>query len=673
MTDSQQGKAFVLLLFLIFSVDLFSSFRVLANSNALPTEEEREYEIRKPKHEREMGCSSLLARQETQLEMLENLVKNLSEVVAKLESRLPDCGSLENERRKIEEPVFDIEDKDQEKKKKKIEGGNYEEIVDDGFAGKAREVEKRRGLSVTKYNPSWSDRFQFLSAVKLEYEATAIIVLPDFDGFSNKYVAIGDERGKVFIFIPNGDVLVEFDTMSDSPITCMLSYLSVQKNETVLVTGHKNGMILAQRVWEASNGEEWHSLSMAKLQAFECVRNVEEGLQITILEVHQVGRMRYILSSDVSGKIIVFRENGTVFGSITSSSPPLVFLKQRLLFLTETGAGSLDLRSMKIKESECEGMNGSLARNYVFDALERSKAYGLTSNGDLIHVVLLGDMVNLKCRVRSKRKFEMDWPVAVQAIKGYLLVVSQEKVFVYNVSSQHYIRAGGPRPVFLASLDEIRSSFLSSDKMNGDSNMGTKTPLIASDHEKFVVLGLGSGYVGLYRSNLPLFKAEFNTMLWTSPVLLFILFLFGAWHLLGKKKDSLTSWGQDDPFATTSTVSAGASLGAGLEDRAFSDSSRTNDIMEMRGGGLRGPSRRYDAASQYPGSAPGYDSASQYPGSAPVPFRPSTVDPNFKASSSDPNFRTTGDLKYRGPNLETTGYPKRSLFSNTQVVEDSIN
>jgi hypothetical protein len=68
------------------------------------------------------------------------------------------------------------------------------------------------------------------------------------------------------------------------------------------------------------------------------------------------------------------------------------------LFLTEAGAGSLDLRSMKVKESECEGLNHSLARNYVFDATERSKAYGFTEEGDLIHVLLLGDIMNFKCR-----------------------------------------------------------------------------------------------------------------------------------------------------------------------------------------------------------------------------------------------------------------------------------
>lgn len=46
---------------------------------------------------------------------------------------------------------------------------------------------------------------------------------------------------------------------------------------------------------------------------------------------------------------------------------------------------------------------------------------------------LLGDTENLKCRVRVKRKR----PLSVQAIKGYLLVINPEKVFIYNVSTQH--------------------------------------------------------------------------------------------------------------------------------------------------------------------------------------------------------------------------------------------
>ncbi|KAF8406406.1 hypothetical protein HHK36_008493 [Tetracentron sinense] len=630
---------------------------VFVNCNSFTTEHE---------HESEKDSSSLLDRQKDQLEKLENLVRNLSDAVARLESCLPESriGSVE-EPQSLDDSRFDLQDRDQDK----IDRSNYDDgkLLKDGekggFEGKTREGERGRGVSVTKYNPLWSERFQFLSAVKLESEATCINVLPfkDYEGFS-KYVAVGDNRGRVYIFLLNGDVLVEFYTLSDSPITAMLSYMSVHKNESIVVTGHRDGVILVHRVWEASNGEDWHSLSMANFLTFPSTDKGGDNSPIMFLEVHQVGRTRYILSSDVNGKIRVFRENGTVYGSAISASQPIAFLKQRLLFLTEKGAGSLDLRSMKVRESECEGMNRSLVRNYVFDASERSKAYGFTSEGDLIQVVLLGDIINFKCRVRSKRKFEMDEPFVVQALKGYLLIVNQDKVFVYNTSSQHYVRVGVPRLLFFASLDEIRSSFLNFQGINEDSKRRRTMSLIASDREKLVVLGLGSGYVGMYRSNLPVFKPEQSTMFWTSHVLLFILFLFGAWQFFGKKKESLTLWGPDDPF-TSSSISTGAPLVSGSGDRTFADSSsRSADIMELRGGALRGPTRRYVSPSRYPGGG-----ANTY--------RASSADSNFRPSSADPNFRTAAELKFRGANLEPTGLPKRreSLFPNNQVVEDNIN
>ncbi|KAF6138192.1 hypothetical protein GIB67_011032 [Kingdonia uniflora] len=136
--------------------------------------------------------------------------------------------------------------------------------------------------------------------------AKCINVLPfeDYEGFI-KYVVVGDEQGMVYVFLPNGDIVVEFITLSESSITAMVSYMSIHKNESVLVTGHDNGVILVHRIWEAlANGEVWHSLSMANVKAFES--EGEERLRITILEVHQVGRMMYILSSDASGKISVF-------------------------------------------------------------------------------------------------------------------------------------------------------------------------------------------------------------------------------------------------------------------------------------------------------------------------------------------------------------------------------
>ncbi|KAM1012521.1 hypothetical protein ACFX13_043353 [Malus domestica] len=629
--NSLKGKL-LLLCFLFILSSPFSVPKLFVQSNETETESEIE-----------------LNAQQQVLQRLEEVVKNLTEIVATLELKLqsdpPKKGAP------IDEGLTAVEEKESQKLIKQVE--------EEAGSGSDRKIGERvRSVSVTKYSPFWSDRFQFVSAVKLDSQATCIHVLPfrDFQGVT-KYVAVGDERGRVYVFLRNGDVLVEFDTLLGSPITAMASFMSVYKNESFVVTGHQNGVILMHRVWEGASGEEWSSLLMETVTKFDAGG---EGLPVKILEVHHVGRLSYVLASDASGKISVYRGNGSVHGSTMPSSRPLAFLKQRLLFLTETGAGSLDVRTMKVRESECEGLNHSHSRYYVFDATERSKAYGLTSEGDLIQILLLGDVMNFKCRVRSKRKFEIDEPLAFQAVKGCLLIVNREKVFVYNVSTQHYVRVGAPRIIFSAGLDEIRSSFLNYQTVNGEKR--NVIPLIASDRERLLVLGLGGGYVGMYRSNLPEFKGEFNTTLWTSPVFFFVLFLFGAWQFFAKKREALTSWGGDDAFSSTSGTTGAPLRGSSAVDRSFVDSSSRNpDMMELRGGDLRGPSRRY------PSPPP------RYTGGATSSFRPGTTDHNARPLSVDPNFRTTSELKFRGSGLESSGFPKRreSLFVNNQVMDDS--
>ncbi|CAN7086248.1 unnamed protein product [Brassica oleracea var. botrytis] len=542
---------------------------------------------------------------DSRLHRLEELVRNLTEVVARLDAKLSETGKKH-------------------------------EIISNGAK------EKAKAFSVTKYSPFWSERFEFTSAVKLNSEATCINVLPfkDHEGLS-KYFAVGDSSGNLYVFLRNGDVLVEFFTSCDSPITAMVSYMSVYKNESFVVTGHQSGAVLLHRLREGSVGEDFSSAVMENVGKFD---GTEDSLEVTLLEVHHVGRVRYILATDLAGKLTVFTENRTVHGSVTPTSRPLVFLKQRLLFLTETGAGSLDLRTMKIRESDCEGLNSSLARTYVFDTSERSKAYGFTSEGEVIHVLLLGDVTNFKCRVRSKKKVQIQEPVALQAIKGYLVLLSEEKVFVYNVSTQHYVRTTGPRLLFPAALEDLKSTFLSHQSKT---KFKMITPLVASDREKLLVMSLGEGYVATYKSKLQSSKGELNTMLWSSPVFFFLLFLFGAWHFFAKKKESLTAWGPDDPFTSSSSSAS------------FSEPSRRNndDLMDLR--------RRYVSPSRYsPGAAAGtYRSVA-------------SNDPTSRGSVDSTNYRTAGqEMKYRGGSgLDSAGggfgNRRESLFGNNKALDN---
>ncbi|KAG6401664.1 hypothetical protein SASPL_138528 [Salvia splendens] len=626
----------------------------------------------------------LVSKQQLQLVKLQELVQNLTQLVDKLESRLSDdlgskkMPSLSSHADEIN-GVEEIKEEDSLSGKREMRGGG-------GM--------KSGPMLVTKFNTFWAERFQFVSAVKLISTPTCVNVLPnkDFEGLS-KYFAVGDDNGKLYLFLRSGEVALEFEAFPEvekpSPISAIASYLSLHKNETLIVTGHDNGVIVMHRVWETFSGDEWSSLHVERVGRFEMPESW--GLRISMMEVHHIGRRRYILAIDGGGKIMVFKEDGMLYGTATPSKRPVAFLKQRLLFLTDTGAGSLDLRTMKLKETECEGLNSSVAKSYVFDAMDRSKAYGLTGEGDLVQTSLLGDVMNFKCRVRSKKKLDMDEPMALQAIKGYLLVANKDKVYVYNVSSQHYVRAGGLRLLFSAGLDEIIAPFLN-QQQGDDVSMEKKfgVPLITSDHEKLVIISLGNGYVAMYRSNLPVFKNEFNSILWTSPVLFFILFLFGAWQCFANKKEALTSWGPDDPFTSASVTSGAPLLGSATGDRSFPDPSRKSEIMELRGGsGLRGSSRyvsppRYSGGGANPYRPGGADTDSR---PAPNHYRPSSTDmdsrpatnhyrpsPDTDARSSpvDPRFRTA-ELKYRGSNVEASAAPKRreNPYVSSQGVDSN--
>ncbi|GER56828.1 hypothetical protein STAS_34567 [Striga asiatica] len=608
-----------------------------------------------------------------ELEKLQELVQNLTQLVARLESHSTECP-LKAENNLPLSSSSHGQAQNIDKTKQETEISTEDEILQ-------ANGRKKRGGAIFKYNTFWSEKFQFVSAVKLRFSPTFLNVLPfkDHDGVS-KYFSVGDFNGKLMIFSKNGDLSLELDTFSDpseySPATAVVSVLSVFKNETLIATGHENGIIVINRVWETS--DDWKSslLRAERVGRFE----TPGGARINLLEAHQMGRKRYIIASDNGGKLRVLGEDGSLYGSISPGRRPVSFLKQRLLFLTETGAGSLDLRNMRLKETECEGLNNSFVKNYVFDVVDRTKAYGLTSEGDLVHTLLLGDAMNFKCRVRSKRRLDFDHRlVALQAIRGYLLLANEDKVHVYNVSTQHYVRSGGPRHVFSVGLDEILSSFLNQqaavdDLVNYEAGPG-QGPLVASDYDKIIVLSLGNGYIAMYRSNLPVFKNEFNSILWTSPVLFFIVFLFVVWHFFANKKDTLTSWGPDEPFLSGGGPTSGLGPNSGPNERlgpspfagSAESSSRSSEIMDLRAGGsgLRAPARYVSSGD--------YSTSSGIGGSLGGSYRVGGGDLDTRLGQMDARFRNVGsELKYRtGPHVDGVGMKRREAFYvNSQVVDE---
>ena len=565
-----------------------------------------------------------------------------------------------------------------------LKSGGEENLEEEAFVAAAPNLDKVKvggyglggGMTVARYKPAWAEHFQFVSAVKVDVDVTCLHVLPhEGDDGMSRYVAVGDAAGRIYIFFIHGDLLVDYTTLSRAPVTAMLSF-TLRKNETWLVSGHADGAVLVHRVSEIvqrgapSSGDDAHNLVMDFVHAL--VMPVDSQQQtggeynlgglfeteakgtttllsddappsklITHLEMYRVGKMRYVLVTDSAGKMQVFRENGTLYGVAESPSRPLAFLRtpntQRLLFLTKSGAGSLDLRSMTVRSCPCDGLNSSTVVAYTFDAAGRSRAYGFTSEGDLVYVALSGDTLHFECHARTtKRKLDVEGPVSPHGLKGYLVVATPKQVFVYNTTLQvgfsyaNIRGGGGPRPLFSASMEDIALSFLPTPITPGE------WPTMACNRDKLVVLGFGGGYVGIYRSNLPVYKLpDFNAKLWSSPIFISVLLLLGAWQLLSRKREPALS--ADNPVMQ---IGGSSASGGASGFRKYEENVRPG-FRENREGSL-GESRRYESPSRAYGNKP----ASYNPGSI----------SSYWASSAEPNSYSTRREREPG-----------SLFANQNV------
>ncbi|XP_024387265.1 uncharacterized membrane protein At1g75140 [Physcomitrium patens] len=520
------------------------------------------------------------------------------------------------------------------------------------------------GMTIARYKPAWAEHFQFVSAVKVDIDVSCLHVLPhEGDDGMSRYVAVGDSAGRIFIFFIQGDLLVDYATLSQAPVTAMLSF-TLRKNETWLVTGHADGAVLVHRIWEimqrgSPSSEEVHQLVLEYVHSFvppssqdtgnydlkamfetgaellvteEVLGGVESKSKlITHLEMYRVGKMRYVLVADSNGKMEMFRENGTLFGVADSLSRPLAFLQtpntQRLLFLTKTGGGSLDLRTMTVRTCPCDGLNGSTVVAYAFDAAGRSRAYGFKEKGDLVYVILSGDTLHFECHARTtKRKLDVEGPVSLHGITGYLVVATPKSVFVYNTTLQlgfsyANIRGGaGHRPLFSASLDDISLSFLPTPIAAG------KLPMMACNRDKLIVVGFGGGYVGIYRSTLPVHKLpDFNAKFWSSPIFVSVILLLLAWQLLSRKRDPAPT---DSSKLVMQIAPNSTASGFGYREN-------------LDGAGSLKSRNRYESPSR------SYSTKPVAYGQSSMNYRSTAADPSY-STRREPLFanQTVGDLRH---------------------------
>eukprot|EP00850_Spirogloea_muscicola_P009483 SM000053S17440 [mRNA] locus=s53:339274:341979:- [translate_table: standard] len=286
------------------------------------------------------------------------------------------------------------------------------------------------------------------------------------------------------------------------------------------------------------------------------------------LELFRAGHARFILVLDGGGQMLAFRGNGTLHGAAAAPARPLAFLRgppthrasaTRPVFLTEAGAGSLDLRDMVMKGTGCQGLGGSHVAAYVFDVAGRSKAYGLTHDGELVYVSLSGDTQHFDCRVRERLDVGLTGPaVSLQGLRGYLVVATPDVVAVYNTttattsSKSERQRAAGDssgvgdggggagslRLLFRARARSIQGPVPPNSRL-----------VMVSDREQLLLLAFSGGHVAIFRSTLPVLRSpEFTAKFWSSPLLVAVLVLVGAQKRVDGAAGSLDADAADGDF-----------------------------------------------------------------------------------------------------------------------------
>jgi len=471
--------------------------------------------------------------------------------------------------------------------------------------------------TVAKFRAGWFDHMALQSAVKVDSEVSALLVLPQDGGEGlARYIAIGDVEGKVYIFRPQGELIIEFHSGIFSPVTALSAYV-IRRNETMLMTGHQDGSITSHKI-----GEQIHldsqlpddlfvltvvhkvTASLARHSGASATRregedgDAAEASQlvevdaalgpVAFIESFRAAQMRFIVAVNHQGEMTVLKENGTLHGTARTGAR-VVRLRAGgayAVYVTENGVGALDLLTLHATHDPCKHMNETRLVSASFDSVMGSKVYALTSEGEILTLFLGGER-KTECSVRSRRAAGVAPPGALAPIKGYLLAATSQEVWAFNTTGS---TRSGPRYVLQDDLDKVGQSFGHTPSLV----CSEFPPMLAYNKQRQVVVSLCNGLVGIFESHLPITTPpQWNPKLWSQPLFIGAIVLVAMWQFYSQKRKG-GGGGMDDPAeimrsfnAANSRNKAGGGAGYQIPDDLM------NRVSAASSGARRGNGRDY--------------------------------------------------------------------------------
>eukprot|EP00210_Caulerpa_lentillifera_P002335 g2240.t1 len=341
------------------------------------------------------------------------------------------------------------------------------------------------------------------------------------------YMIAGDASGNVYLIHPSGHIIAKHIRNDGVPII-HVDTLSVNKNLTSVIIVLRNGEI------------DQLSLTSEKKPLQSELEDISLNLEASILptsdrplvDVH-VARFQKIQNvvfmAYKTDELDIIQLNGSLLHNITLPSQILALRSDSKYTLIGHELGMQMIYKSIEYDLKCSLSEDTRLKSLVFGAERQSRAYGVTTQNELLYFSV--QKVVKRCYIKHRQKIKLPpgEKLKLISIKGYLLMATNEGIGVLNVTSTY---KSGPKEVLIESYSSIGLSLSINIEHFDDL-------LVSFVNEKggLLSLSLGNEVIGIFGSMLPVSEQHRQDKRWLFRPLMFILVIgVSLWNAFAGKR-----------------------------------------------------------------------------------------------------------------------------------------
>ncbi|CAL8470006.1 g9548 [Coccomyxa elongata] len=398
--------------------------------------------------------------------------------------------------------------------------------------------------SVNSKDKAWASGFEQLAVQFVHAEVTALHAMhPSRIGGLALFAVAGTADGVLHFLDAQGNAVAKHDTGELQPISAIASH-RLSRNESLVALGFPDGSVTTLKVHfslrrahrNAAEQGTIHSIAFER-QLMVAQGHDEEALEVTHMVFLAPPRHSpQLVVARRSGHVDVWRRDGTLRMHFQVNDPV------RLLKVTPRGAlvvtaqgitsvlfpkdqpsssGGSVLRP-ELVETTCQGLDGSIILSAAWAVSDHGtpqydRVYALTGEGQLL-VVVTQVGASQRCKVMSRTALH-DSPItaSIKTIRGYILLTTPDHVHVFKVNS--------------TGLHEVITDFWGNLAPVDPAEERDSAPCLATSRYNLVVLDLGKGMIGMFKSKLPFREpVSLQRDSWKRPLFAIAMAIVGCWQ-----------------------------------------------------------------------------------------------------------------------------------------------